>query len=124
MIYLDTHVVVWICTGNQSQLSVKGRALIEKSETVLISPVVLLELQYLYEIGRLSEQGPKIFEHAQREFGLQLCERPFAEVASAACAQSWTRDPFDRIIVAQAVLGHAPLVSRDRAIRQNYRLAV
>jgi PIN domain nuclease of toxin-antitoxin system len=37
---------------------------------------------------------------------------------------SWTRDPFDRLIVAQAAVRDAPLLTKDRAIRRRYRAAV
>jgi PIN domain nuclease of toxin-antitoxin system len=41
-----------------------------------------------------------------------------------ALGQSWTRDPFDRIIVSQAALRNAPLVTRDQVIRDHYSQAV
>jgi len=47
-IYLDTHVVVWLYSGELSLLSEKACQLIEENE-LLISPLVLLELQYLFE---------------------------------------------------------------------------
>jgi len=45
-------------------------------------------------------------------------------VAGAAVRQSWARDPFDRIIVAQAALRRAPLITRDADIRADYDRAL
>ena len=41
----------------------------------------------------------------------------------AAERLSWTRDPFDRLIVAQASLAGAPLVTKDRMIRKHFAKA-
>lgn len=52
MIYLDTHVVVWLYAGLTAKLSDLAKLLINKHE-LYISPIVRLELQYLYEIDGL-----------------------------------------------------------------------
>jgi hypothetical protein len=64
-----------------------------------------------------------VVEALRREVGLEVCDLPFAQIAEAAIEQSWTRDPFDRLIVSQAILRGAPLLTRDRAIRDNCSLA-
>ena len=51
--YLDTHVVAWLYEGLVEKLSSPARQAIEDS-TLLFSPMVELELQYLHEIGRLT----------------------------------------------------------------------
>ena len=38
----------------------------------------------------------------EKRIGLKICEHPFDEVIKYAIKQDWTRDPFDRIVVAQA----------------------
>ncbi|MBI3608951.1 MAG: hypothetical protein HY207_13405 [Nitrospirae bacterium] len=59
-----------------------------------------------------------------RAIGLTLCTQSFATVIERAEAQAWTRDPFDRIIVAQAALRRSRLVTKDETIRAQYRHAV
>lgn len=51
------------------------------------------------------------------------CETLAAAVFHAH-RESWTRDPFDRIITAQAAVSGAVLLTRDERIRANYRQAV
>ena len=41
-----------------------------------------------------------------------------------AAEETWTRDPFDRVIVAQARLRGAPLLTKDRAIHAGYERAI
>ena len=83
--------------------------------------MVLVEAEYLYEIGRVTLPAKDIIRKLEHELGVRLCDLPFAEVARAALDESWTRDPFDRFIVAQARLnGLAPLISSDEKIAENY----
>jgi PIN domain nuclease of toxin-antitoxin system len=51
-------------------------------------------------------------------------ELTFAAVVENALQQKWIRDPFDRLIVAQASTNEAPLVTKDEKIRRHYRRAV
>lgn len=55
---------------------------------------------------------------------LLVCDLPFIDVVRRALALSWTRDPFDRLIVAQAAVRQAPLVTKDRTIGRRYRAGV
>jgi PIN domain nuclease of toxin-antitoxin system len=89
-------------------------------EDLAVSPMVALELQYLYEIGRVSVGGAAVVEDLRSRIGLRTCDKPFPEVVSVAHTQAWTRDPFDRIIVAQAALTGSLLVTKDGSIREHY----
>ncbi len=55
MIYLDTHVVVWLYSGLTDKLSELAKSIINENE-VYISATVRLELQYLYEIKRITDK--------------------------------------------------------------------
>lgn len=121
--YLDTHVVVWLYAGRLDLIPARARALIE-DQPPLTSPIVALELEYLFETGRISEPARTLLQALGRDVGLRLCDLPFPDVATVALRQSWTRDPFDRIIVAQAALRRAPLITRDAAIRAHYARAL
>ncbi len=107
LIYLDTHVVAWMFAGRTDLIPEKARFLLDQHD-LLISPAVKLELQYLFEIRRTAEPAKTVLEALGREVGLKVCDLPFAEVVEVALAQSWTRDPFDRLIVSQAALRGAP----------------
>lgn len=58
------------------------------------------------------------------QLGLRIDETPFGEVVARAHEQSWTRDPFDRLIAAQAIGSGASLISADESPRANVPSAV
>ncbi|MGH7803827.1 MAG: type II toxin-antitoxin system VapC family toxin [Candidatus Binatia bacterium] len=123
LIYLDTHVVVWLYAGKTDLLTPRARASIE-GNALLVSPLVVLELEFLREVGRLRVGADAIVEDLQARLELEVCDLSFAKVISAARAISWTRDPFDRVIVGHAIAGGRPLLTKDRSIRRRYRGAV
>ncbi len=122
MIYLDTHVAVWLAAGRVDLLSEHASGLVD-GEDVAISPMVTLELQYLHEIGRLALRGNDIVQGLQTQIGLRTCGLSFARVVDSACDQRWTRDPFDRLIVAHAAAAQAVLLTADADIRRHYARA-
>src|SRR5947209_4634450 len=123
LIYLDTHVAAWMFAGRIDLIPKSVQALLEQHD-LTISPAVMLELQYLFEVRRTAEPARTVIESLRREVGLKVCDLPFADVVERAWDQDWTRDPFDRLIVSQAALRGAPLVTRDGSIRHHFQLAV
>ncbi|MCK5913822.1 MAG: PIN domain-containing protein [Desulfuromusa sp.] len=122
MIYLDTHVVAWLYAGLAEKISPKATKLIN-ANPLYISPMVQLELEYLNEIGRISVGSAIIVETLSISVGLELCKLPFFQIITEAVTETWTRDPFDRIIVAHAKAQKAVLLTKDNSILKNYPLA-
>ena len=119
MIYLDTHVVVWLYAGLTSKLSQLTHDLINENE-IFISPVVRLELQYLFEIQRVTLPADGIVSDLSNRIGLQVCQKSFHSIVNQAILLNWTRDPFDRLIVANASLDNNILLSKDENILTHY----
>lgn len=118
--YLDTNVVVWLAQGNLARISTRAKGVLEQAE-LLISPMVLVELEYLYEVSRIKLPARDVQLKIEYEIGVRVCDFSFARVASVAMDEKWTRDPFDRIIVAQAKAnGLSGLVSADEEIAERY----
>jgi PIN domain nuclease of toxin-antitoxin system len=124
VIYLDTHVAAWLHAAGADLLSEEAARRIEQADEIRISPMVRLELQYLYEVGRVSQPATLVVDALQAGLGVRICDTPFPAVARAAESETWTRDPFDRMIVAQASLRDAPLLTKDRILHQHYDRAV
>lgn len=122
MIHLDTHVVVWLYTAETSRLPKKVQDAIE-AEDLAISPMVQLELDFLFEIGRTTEPGARVVADLSSRLDLRLAKTPLREVVEAASALTWTRDPFDRLIAAQAIAEGTRLLTKDPVIRKHCRLA-
>ena len=120
--YLDTHVVVWLYAGELDRFPASAKACIEENE-LLISPAVLLELQFLKEIKHVSVDPMLIYQTLEETIGVQLCKMDFSKVVIGALSQSWTRDPFDRMIAAQASVRNELLLTKDRTIRKHCPVA-
>ena len=121
--YLDTHVALWLYAGETQRLSKRATDTINR-ESLAISPLVLLEMQYLREIGRITVPPKTLAADLGRRLGLALEDRSTAELIEQCMDLSWTRDAFDRLIVAQAALDDAWLITRDRLILKHYPKAV
>lgn len=122
--YLDTHIAAWLYAGLTERLSLAAKRKIEECD-LLISPMVLLELQYLFDRKRVSVEPVPLCTYLRVTFGVEICSYPFPAVALAALSNSWTTDPFDRLIVAHAIAsGNSVLITADTHIRKHYAASV
>ena len=110
--HLDTHVVAWIAGGHHDRLSPAAVAAIEH-DTLRVSPLVPLELQYLVETGRLELDPDETMAELRRSLDLREAAESFGSVVDTAVGLIWTRDPFDRLIAAQAITADARLLTKD-----------
>lgn len=118
MIRLDTHVVAWLHAGLVDRLTEAAAAAIEECDLV-ISPMVELELTYLCEVGRLAVPGGDIVADLEHRIGLRRSEMPMVTVVATAATMSWTRDPFDRLIAADAVAAASALLTKDDELHRH-----
>jgi PIN domain nuclease of toxin-antitoxin system len=123
-VYLDTQVVVWISGGESAKLTDTATAELERAD-IRISPMVVLELEYLYEIKRIIVPSREITSKLHLEIGAIVCDFSFPAIVAGALKEKWTRDPFDRMIVAHARANNkSPLISADKTIRKHYAEAI
>jgi PIN domain nuclease of toxin-antitoxin system len=121
--YLDTHVAVWLHDGLLERLSTQAKRHIDAHD-LLLSPMVLLELQYLYDRKRISVRPGDLTGYLSATFDVEICGYPFEAVIRESLPLHWTSDPFDRIIVAQAKANHdSLLLTADATIRRHYARA-
>jgi len=123
VIHLDTHVVCWLYEGRSDLLSDAAKDAVERGRLV-VSSIVDLELQVLYEIGRISKGPAVVLVALRRDIGLEVAASALPNVVDAARGLAWTRDPFDRLIVAETMLAGAKLLTRDRLIRRHCAAAL
>jgi PIN domain nuclease of toxin-antitoxin system len=123
VVYLDTHIVVWLYAGLTEKLTEPAKSAMETSQ-VLISQMVRLELQYLYEINRIKAGPPTILNSLAHAIDLKVSDSPLNKIIDISLKTSWTRDVFDRLITAEAILVSAGLITADRTIRTNFKQAI
>jgi PIN domain nuclease of toxin-antitoxin system len=81
-----------------------------------ISPVNLLEVQLLLEAGRVRLRRGESLSALEGDERWRLDDPPAAAWFAEARAISWTRDPFDRLLVAHAALRRFRLATGDSRI--------
>src|SRR5438876_11428795 len=69
--YLDTHVALWLYAGETERISKRAATLINR-ESMLASPIVLLELEYLREVGRVAATPQTVIAELKRRVGLAI----------------------------------------------------
>lgn len=121
--FLDTHALVGLFEGDRAVFGPSSLDLIDES-ALFYSPMVRLELRFLERIGRLTLPAAEIVATVERELAVRESVDPFGAVVDLGATIDWTRDPFDVLIVATAMLHRAPLISKDAVIRANFPDAV
>jgi len=122
--YLDTNIAIFLHAGNTSRLTQRATEQIERAE-LLVSAMVLLELEMLYEKGAIRFTASQILADLSQQIGVSICQFPMAVIMSSALRVKWTREPGDRIIVANAIANNeAPLITSDRRINEKYANAI
>lgn len=122
MYFLDTHIVVWLYQ-NTKLISKKQLNAINENK-VFISPIVLLELEYLFEIKRITETSENLFDYMNKNIGLEIDNSDYLKLTNISIQEKWTRDPFDRLIVSHCKLKDAFLLTNDKLIIKNYFITV
>jgi len=115
MIMIDTHIAVQLFEGKTAGLSAKALRALDH-EPVYLSPAVMLELELLFEIKRIRLRAAPIVLHLRDPLNIHVARESFAEVAERALDFGFTRDPFDRLIVAHAAILRAKLITFDSQI--------
>ena len=123
LIFLDTHVAIWLYSGRLDLFKPKVLQIINDNQ-VCISHLSRLEMKYLNEIGRINQHPDMIIDALIDEIGLVFSNNSIERIVSQAIHLDFTRDPFDRIIVADAYINNSCLISKDQNIRKNYKYAV
>lgn len=120
MLLLDTHVLLW-WLHDDARLGPKVKSIVaDPSSTVYVSAASAWEIAVKYQIGRLS-----LASAPEDWFGDELTKNQFhilsiglEEALAAGALPLHHRDPFDRMLIAQAQLNGYTLVTSDAAMKQ------
>src|SRR5690606_21695923 len=115
-------ILVWLYAGLTDKFPDNVQHILNSKE-LLISPMVELELNFLHEIGRINETGVEIVRYLDAHLGVRVSRVDFYNIIEEAQSLTWTRDPFDRLIVANAAIFQAELITKDERILAHYPLA-
>ncbi|MEU8244300.1 type II toxin-antitoxin system VapC family toxin [Actinoplanes missouriensis] len=110
---LDTHVALWAIVGDPT-LSDEFLDRLRHDPDIYLSPVTLWEITIKQATGKLA--GPPDLAERVRDMGFRELPVSSAHAIAAGRLPAHHRDPFDRMLVAQAVVDGLTLVSRDASI--------
>ena len=116
-VLLDTHALLW-ALAQPDLLSILARSILrDASNGVLVSSASAWEIATKRRIGRLRNAEPIVAGYAAHLRMLRAEDLPItAEHALLAGSfQGAHRDPFDRMLAAQAMVEGVPLLTNDRA---------
>ena len=114
---LDTHIFLWFIMGSP-HLTAKARALIEdETNRKFISVASLWEIAIKSSIGKLTLSAPfdQLIPQQLSLNGFELLPIEITHLATVVTLPFHHRDPFDRLLIAQAMAEKMPVVSSDLA---------
>jgi PIN domain nuclease of toxin-antitoxin system len=114
-ILLDTQAIIWFAENN-TQLSQTARNAIEDSENdCFVSMASFWEMSIKMNLGKLNINGLTL-----KQFMKEVSDNDFAtldirqkHILENVELQLHHRDPFDRLIIAQAIIENMPIISSD-----------
>jgi PIN domain nuclease of toxin-antitoxin system len=106
---LDTHILIWWDEGRR--IAAGARRAIEEADTVYVSAASAWEVAIKTGLGRL--QPTRTVEQAASESGFLELPITFRHAERVTALPPHHRDPFDRMLVAQAAVEKLILVTRD-----------
>jgi PIN domain nuclease of toxin-antitoxin system len=111
---LDTHVFIWYATGDK-RLTPRSRSIIESSDEMFVSIASIWEMAIKVNIGRLDFKKPfqKIIENQIIINKYKLLSISLQHLFKLSQLELHHRDPFDRLLVSQALTEKIPVVSVD-----------
>ena len=115
---LDTHVLLWLLAAPQKVPEEVRASLADPATTLLASSVSAMEVATKSRLGRLPGAEALVATWSARLGEIHVDELVLSSAhALLAGSLTWEhRDPFDRLLVAQALVENVPLVTVDRAM--------
>ncbi len=113
-VLIDTHLLLWALAA-PSKLSKTARQFIEKSD-VYVSAVSIWEISIKAALGKLSARSSEILA-AVEPAGFSMLSITGEHAAQVADLPVHHRDPFDRLLVAQALTEPMRLLTNDEILR-------
>jgi PIN domain nuclease of toxin-antitoxin system len=112
---LDTHVLLWAMQDSR-QLSMPARKRIRAAEATYVSAASLWEIAIKAQLGKLSVDS-EVLEEQLSLSGLQPLPITWQHTVQVRKLPMHHRDPFDRMLVAQAMTEPLRLLTHDEGLR-------
>jgi PIN domain nuclease of toxin-antitoxin system len=113
---LDTHALLWALSANPKLSSKALAAILEEENEILVSSVCAFEITTKYRLGKLAEfaEIAEDFPALLTEFAHSPLPITIEHAALGGRLEIDHADPFDRLLIAQALIEAVPLVSNEK----------
>lgn len=114
-ILLDTHALIWLAISPQNLSQQATNIITDPTHTLFTSLVSIWEMQIKLQLGKLTLNVSltELIERQQQVNGLQILPIELAHIFALNTLPNAHRDPFDRLLIAQAVVTQMPILSID-----------
>jgi len=115
---LDTHTLLWFDSAPEKLSSKVLKILLNEDNELYLSHVSLWEIQIKHQLGKLQLETDlkALIEAQQQTNALELLEIKPEHIYALASLPSHHRDPFDRMLISQAMAEQMPLITIDKKI--------
>lgn len=113
---LDTHICLWAVAGS-SQLEPGARRLIEGADEVYVSAASIWEIAIKARLGKLQADAHELASAIEPSGFIELPVRA-SHAAGVGALELHHNDPFDRLLLAQALAAPLRLVTADAVMAQ------
>lgn len=116
---LDTHTLIWAVTEPEKLSATARQILPDPQNDVLVSTVSFWEIALKHSIHKLTLDGfaPDDFLKATLDTGFRILDLTSSLTATYhKITATYHKDPFDRMLIWQALLGNYQLISRDEGV--------
>lgn len=116
---LDTHALIWFLIGDKN-LSEKSKEIIENQDnSIFISVSTIWEIAIKISLNKFKfQKGFKNFLDLIDNNGFEIIPISFEHALAVSSLEFIHRDPFDRLIVAQALTENMDIITKDEYITQ------
>ena len=116
---LDTQALLWWVNDNPKLPQPVRTAIADRGNDVLISVASLWEISIKHRLGKLEDSGPAVWQEAlDNGFDILGIDPAHLEGLETLVPAKGHKDPFDHLILAQAQVEDAVLVTSDRQMRK------
>ncbi len=114
---LDTHTFIWLMISPE-KLSQKCKKLLISSENISVSSIALWEISIKFSLGKLELTGilPEELLIKSKEINIHIMDFDSSDAISYYKLPRHHKDPFDRMLVWQAIRNKMTLISKDNRL--------
>ena len=119
-VLVDTHTFIWALLHDH-RLTLQAKTILRSEEHELIfSLVSLWEMAIKIKTGKLNTIGSSVayIRDEMNEYGMELLPIRYEHILHLEALPHHHSDPFDRLLIAQALMEGLPILTADRAFRK------